>query len=113
MSRGGAALIVGNRNLKNERGDTWTAGLALTSPFTHPLLSRITATVDWYEARVSDPIEVQATSAIVNSCFNVNGANPTYSLDDPGGYCSLIERNPVVGRHRRACTTPTATRARW
>jgi outer membrane receptor protein involved in Fe transport len=102
---GGAALIVGNRNLKNEKGDTWTAGLALSSPFTHPLLSRITATVDWYEARVSDPIEVQATSAIVNSCFNVNGANPGYSLSDPGGYCSLIERNPSSGAIERVYNT--------
>jgi iron complex outermembrane recepter protein len=102
---GGVALIVGNRDLKNERGDTWTAGLAMSSPFQHPLLSRITATVDWYEARVSDPIEVQATTAVVNSCFNVNGANPSYSLNDPGGYCALIERNPSSGAIERVYNT--------
>jgi outer membrane receptor protein involved in Fe transport len=98
---GGVALIVGNPNLKNEKGDTWTVGLALTSPFEHPLASRITATVDWYEARVTDPIEVQPTSAVVNSCFNVNGANPAYDLNDPGGYCALIERNPSTGAIER------------
>jgi outer membrane receptor protein involved in Fe transport len=102
---GGVALIVGNENLKNERGDTWTAGLAMTSPFQHPLLSRITATVDWYESRVSDPIEVQATAAVVNSCFNVNGANSSYTLNDPGGYCALIERNPSSGAIERVYNT--------
>jgi hypothetical protein len=88
---------VGNPDLKNERGDTWTMGLAFSSPFAHPLLSRITGTVDWYEARVTDPIEVQQTSQIVNSCFNTNGLNPTYSLNDPLGFCSLIERDPTSG----------------
>lgn len=94
---GGTALIVGNPNVRNERGDTWTLGLAFSSPFTNPLLSRITGTLDWYEARVTDPIEVIQTSTIVNSCFNVNGLNPDYSLTDPQGYCSLIERDPVTG----------------
>ena len=37
---GGGALVVGNPDLKNEQGDTWTLGAALTSPFEHPLLER-------------------------------------------------------------------------
>jgi hypothetical protein len=102
---GGGALIVGNRDLKNEKGDTWTVGLALASPFEHPLLSRLSGTVDWYEARVTDPIEVQQTAAVVNSCFNVNGANPTYSLNDPGGFCDLIERDPSSGAITRVYNT--------
>ncbi len=60
---GGAALIVGNPDIKSEKGDTWTIGLALRSPFEHALLRRATATVDWYEVRVSDPIEVVQTVA--------------------------------------------------
>lgn len=94
---GGAALVVGNPNLANERGDTWTLGLAFRSPFRRPQLQSITGTVDWYKAKVTDPIEVQSTGTIINSCFNVNGLNPTYSLDDPRGFCSLIERDPVQG----------------
>ncbi len=94
---GGAALIVGNPDLRNEKADTWTAGLAFTSPFEHPLLRRISATLDWYKVSVADPIEVQQTAAVVNSCFNVNGANPDYSLNDPGDYCSLIVRDPSTG----------------
>ena len=34
---------------------------------------------------------------ILNACFNVDGSNPTYSLNDPGGYCTLIVRDPVSG----------------
>jgi iron complex outermembrane receptor protein len=94
---GGGALIVGNPDLKNEKADTWTVGMAFSSPFQHPLLNRITGTLDWYEASVNDPVEVQQTATVVNSCFNVNGANPTYSLDDPNGFCSLIVRDPSTG----------------
>jgi len=93
----GGALIVGNADLKNEKGDTWTLGAAFRSPFEHALLRQITATVDWYDAKVSDPIEVQQTGLVVNSCFNINGLNPTYSLKDPNGFCDLIERAPSTG----------------
>jgi len=94
---GGTGLVVGNPNLKNERGDTWTFGVAFRSPAQRPQLASITGTIDWYKAKVSDPIEVQQTGTIINSCFNVNGLNPTYSLDDPYGFCELIERDPVSG----------------
>jgi outer membrane receptor protein involved in Fe transport len=89
---GGAALIVGNPALANEQGDTWTFGVAFSRPE-----ASITGTVDWYRARIADPIEVQQTATIVNSCFNVNGLNPTYTLDDERGYCALIERDPSTG----------------
>jgi iron complex outermembrane receptor protein len=94
---GGGALIVGNPDLKNEKADTWTMGFTFNSPSQRPLLSRIVATLDWYEATVNDPIEVQQTAAVVNSCFNVNGSNPSYSLSDPGDFCSLIVRDPGTG----------------
>ncbi|MEO6367974.1 MAG: TonB-dependent receptor, partial [Steroidobacteraceae bacterium] len=93
----GAILLDGNENLKNERGDTWTMGLAFKSPFDSPLLARLTGTVDWYEARVSDPIDVTRTTAIVNSCYNINGSNPDLLLNDPNGFCKLIERDQVSG----------------
>ncbi len=35
----------GNANLESEVADTWTAGVVLRSPFEHPLLNRLTATV--------------------------------------------------------------------
>lgn len=104
---GGGTLVVGNSNLKNEKGDTWTAGVAFSSPFQHALLSRWTATVDWYEARVSNPIEVATTTQVVNGCYNINGLNPTFSLDDPQGYCKLIERDTATGAILRVYNTFT------
>lgn len=92
-----ATLLDGNENLKNEQGDTWTAGIAFRSPFTHPLVARLTGTVDWYEARVQDPIDVTRTAAVINSCYNINGSNPNLDFNDPSGYCKLIERDQVSG----------------
>src|SRR5690606_15048171 len=94
---GGGALVVGNPALKNEQGDTWTFGLAFSSPFTHELLNSINGTIDWYSAEVTDPIAVLATTSVINSCYNINGLNPNFTLDDPNGYCSLIERDAVDG----------------
>jgi outer membrane receptor protein involved in Fe transport len=89
---GGAALIVGNPDLANEKADTWTFGLTFSPPSTS-----IIGSVDWYRVRIKDPIEVQQTATIVNSCFNVNGLNPTYALDDARDFCDLIERDPSTG----------------
>jgi hypothetical protein len=99
---GGAQLISGNENLKSEKGQTWTMGLVLSSPFQHPLAERITATVDWYEARVDGPIDVRSPQSIVNACFNADGSNPTY--DPTNEYCQLIERNPITGGLLRLST---------
>lgn len=104
---GGGTLVVGNSLLNNEKGDTWTAGIALSSPFTHPLLSRMTATVDWYEARVSNPIEVASTTQVVNGCFNINGLNPDFTINDPQGYCEKIERDTATGQILRVYNTFT------
>jgi outer membrane receptor protein involved in Fe transport len=104
---GGGTLVVGNPLLKNEKGDTWTAGVAFRSPFTSPLASRMTMTVDWYEARVANPIEVATTTQVLNSCFNINGLNPGYTMDDPLGYCKLTERDTATGQVLRVYNTYT------
>jgi len=46
----------GNQNLESEVADTWTAGVVVRSPFEHPLLSRLTATVDWYQIAINKAI---------------------------------------------------------
>lgn len=97
---GGVLTFAGNPDLKSEQGDTWTAGFVFSSPFEHPLASGITATVDWYKIEISDPIEVLSGQLILNACYNVDGTNPGYSLDDPQGYCQLIERDPTSGNIR-------------
>jgi len=94
---GGVLTFQGNPDLKSEEGDTWTAGLVFQSPFSSPLAQRITATVDWYRVKIKNPIDVVSGQLIVDACFNVNGTNPTYSLNDPQNYCRLIERDPSSG----------------
>jgi outer membrane receptor protein involved in Fe transport len=95
VGAGGVLTYSGNPNLKSEKGDTWTAGIVLSSPFDAALARRITTTIDWYSIKISDPIDVLSGQNILNACFNVDGSNPTYSLNDPGGYCKLIVRDPV------------------
>ncbi len=90
----------GNPNLKSEQGDTYTAGIVFNSPWDHALLQRITATVDWYRIKITDPIDVLSGQLILNACFNVDGTNPTYALNDPSDYCRLIERDPNSGAIR-------------
>jgi hypothetical protein len=102
---GGGALVVGNPELRNEQGDTYTFGVAFSSPSDHPLLGSINGTIDWYRAEVTDPIEVLQTSTIINSCYNINGLNPTFSLADPKDYCGLIERDPATGAIVRVYNT--------
>ena len=55
---GGFAWVnqVGNKNLKNEIADTWTAGFVMQSPFEHALLRNLSATVDWYQIGIKDAI---------------------------------------------------------
>jgi outer membrane receptor protein involved in Fe transport len=93
----GITIVSGNPNLKSEKGQTWTAGVVLASPFTHPLLSRLSATADWYEARIDDPIEIISGGTLSWACFNAYGENPNYDIDDPNGYCAAFQRDPAVG----------------
>jgi iron complex outermembrane receptor protein len=97
---GGTLTFQGNPDLKSEQGDTYTAGVVLKSPFDHALLQGITATVDWYRIKISDPIDVLSGQLILNACYNVDGTNPGYDLNDPTGYCALIERDPTSGAIR-------------
>ncbi|AYV49280.1 TonB-dependent receptor [Caulobacter flavus] len=89
------ALTGGNPDLQEETADTYSFGAVLRSPFQTPLLSRLTASIDWYDIKVKDAI---GSLSIVNAfqfCFNSGGSNPTY---DPGNYyCSLLTRNSASG----------------
>jgi iron complex outermembrane receptor protein len=94
---GGVLTFQGNPSLESEQGDTYTAGVVFNSPFEHPLAQGITATVDWYRIKITNPIDVLSGQLILNACYNVDGTNPNYDLNDPTGYCQLIERDPTSG----------------
>jgi len=88
----------GNTSLKPERAHTWTFGTVLKSPFASDALSNLTASIDWYKIVVNDAISPLPSLTVYQNCFNVDGkSNPTYSVNDPGGFCKLIQRDPVTG----------------
>jgi iron complex outermembrane receptor protein len=87
---------VGNVKLSPETADTYTLGAVLSSPSTHPLLSGMQLSVDYYDISISNVIGVLAGGQALNKCFNLDGSNPTYSLSNQ--YCSLLTRNSADGQ---------------
>lgn len=101
---GGLGVQLGNPDLKSESGRTWTIGTVLRSPFDHPLLRSMTATVDYYTVKITDNIGLLDAQDVLDACFNSAGQNPTYSLDDPGENCAKILRDPFTGGLSRVIT---------
>ncbi|MET0280192.1 MAG: TonB-dependent receptor [Steroidobacteraceae bacterium] len=88
----------GNRDLKSEKGKTWTVGAVFRSPFETALLSGSSLSVDWYSVKITDAISTISAQSAFDLCLNRDGAsNPTYSLDDPNGICRNIERDTTNG----------------
>jgi Outer membrane cobalamin receptor protein len=89
------ALTGGNPDLEEETADTYSIGAVVQSPFDHPLLSRMSASVDWYAIKVKDAVGTLSIADAIRFCFNSGGNNPTY---DPNNYyCELMTRNPSNG----------------
>ena len=92
------SVVSGNPNLKSESASTWTLGVVFKSPAESPLLRNFTVSVDWYNVKITDAIAPTDILTVYENCLNYNGvSNPSYSLQDPGGYCGLIHRDPVSG----------------
>ncbi|MEW6389253.1 MAG: TonB-dependent receptor [Pseudomonadota bacterium] len=88
--------VAGNPDLKEETSDTYTAGLVWRSRFDAPLLRRLSASVDYYNIKLTDAIGLITGDVIAQRCFNGQGnANPTY--DPANFYCKLIHRGPSGG----------------
>ncbi|WP_232492726.1 TonB-dependent receptor plug domain-containing protein [Novosphingobium kaempferiae] len=86
-------LTGGNPDLNEETADTWSFGAVLNSPFTSPILSGMSMSVDWYNIKISDAIGILAVSQSVQYCFNADGSsNPTYDVNNY--YCQLLSRAP-------------------
>lgn len=100
------AIISGNRNLESEDASTWTAGFVLRSSLEAAALRNLSLAVDYYNIEISQAIAPTDAVTVYSTCFNANGvSNPTYSLNDPGGYCALIRRDAVSG-DRQSVQTP-------
>jgi outer membrane receptor protein involved in Fe transport len=87
---------VGNPNLTPEQGDTWTAGVVLTSPFQNELFSRFRLSVDWFDIQINNAIGEQTVAIALQQCYDP-ALNPAFA----GGaaavaasqFCSLVPRN--------------------
>ena len=87
---------IGNVKLTPETADTYTLGAVLSSPSSHPLLSGMQLSVDYYDIAISNVIGVLAGGQALNKCFNLDGSNPTYSLSNQ--FCSLLTRSSADGQ---------------
>jgi iron complex outermembrane receptor protein len=67
----------GNPDVNPEEAETWTLGVVFAGPGS---LENLTASIDFYDIENADGV-----------------SNPTYSLDDPGGYCDMIGRQVQTG----------------
>jgi len=91
--------IQGNPNLKPEIADTYTFGVALSSPFSTPLLSRLRLTVDWYQIKLRHAIGV-SPAATIQRCFD-----PFYNPLVTGAAGSPTQA--VAAATSNACAGPT------
>lgn len=86
---------LSNPGLKEETADTWSVGTVWSSQSGHPLLSGLSASVDYYSIKIKDAIGTVPGNISLGKCFNSGGDNPTFSPDN--FYCKLIMRDPGTG----------------
>jgi outer membrane receptor protein involved in Fe transport len=82
---------LGNQDLHSEDATTWSVGTVLKSPFTQSYLSRLRATIDYYNISINHAIAALTSQTIYQQCLNGLGTNPNY--DPANSYCQLIRRN--------------------
>jgi len=85
----------GNPKLDSEAADTYSVGLVFRAPGG---LKGLTASVDIYNIKITDAIAAFNGFQIYSRCLNADGkSNPTYSANDPGGFCALTRRDSGTG----------------
>jgi outer membrane receptor protein involved in Fe transport len=85
----------GNPNVAPEEAKTWTLGVVFSSPGS---LENLTASLDFYNIEIENVIATIDSTFVYSMCFNANGtSNPTYALNDAGGFCDMIGRQPQTG----------------
>jgi outer membrane receptor protein involved in Fe transport len=84
-------VTTGSLDVKPEVADTVTVGAVLTPNFDSPALEHLQLSLDYFHIRISDAIGASGYQSVLNDCYNVTGANPTYSAINAA--CQLIDRN--------------------
>ncbi len=90
------AIVGGNPNLKPETADSWSVGFVFSPQFDSPLVERFGFTIDYFTIELEDVVSAVGATTIINRCYNSEGANPTFSIDNQ--WCQLFNRDPADGR---------------
>ena len=86
----------GNPNLIQEDAGSWSAGLVWQPRFDIPLLSHLSASVDYYSIDIKNAVGAVSAANALSKCFNADGTNPTYS--NTNFFCTLLVRDPLSGQ---------------
>lgn len=89
-------FVGGNTGLHEETADSWSLGAVYRPSFSHPMLSRISTSLDYYNIEITDVIGSITAANQLQGCYNANGVtNPTYDANN--GYCQLFQRDASTG----------------
>ena len=87
-------VVGGNPDLDPESGDTFTIGFVWTSRASHPLLSGMQVSVDWYRIEMEDAIQEIYPEDYIPLCFDPR-TNPRFEASNR--WCGFFGRNDVSG----------------
>lgn len=87
------AFAFGNPGLSEEQAKTFTIGAVLTPNFG---LGRFSATVDYYNIKISDLITGIGAGARLLQCYGTPSSPGSFPALDPA--CAFIVRDPVTGQ---------------
>ena len=82
----------GNLDLEPEKANTWTVGAVIRPSF----LTGFSATLDYYNIKVTDAITLPTPGDIIATCFGATPTSPPANAALPA--CTLIRRNPFTGQ---------------
>ncbi|MCW5725772.1 MAG: TonB-dependent receptor [Maricaulaceae bacterium] len=92
------AISGGNPNLAPEEARTYTFGFVTSSPFgdSNRFLNSLYVSADYWSIEMENVISAVGATTIIQRCFNRDGANPTYSINNQ--WCQLFNRDQSDGR---------------
>jgi outer membrane receptor protein involved in Fe transport len=86
-----AGLTQGNLHLTPEIADTYNFGVSWTSKSDTPLLSNLSASIDYYNIKIDEVISVVPGLSALSKCYNLDGSNPNYDVTNT--FCQLLQRD--------------------
>jgi iron complex outermembrane recepter protein len=85
-----SGVAGGNPDLEPEEATTITVGVVWTSRISHPLLSNLQVSLDWYRIDIADRITEVPFEEFVTNCYDP-AYNPDFSVDSQ--WCTYFRRD--------------------